>query len=143
MSETTRKTIGQLNGPWAFLQKFMLAMFPLIVAWGVWTTSSIFGLRSDIELSANSRFSSEERKQILTKLENLDTRMTRIEGMRIPPQWFEDKVNGLQSDVTCLKNSVQRLEVIMMENQVILKSHIKDEKGDAACLNGCLAKDQL
>lgn len=122
MSETTRKTIGQLNGPWAFLQKFMLLLFPLVIAWGVWTTTSIFQLRADLQA-----------------VHELDLRLLRLESLKIPPVWFEQKVTDLQSDVTCLKATVQRLELLLTENQILLKEHMKiDRKADVSCLDGSL-----
>lgn len=123
MSETTRKTIGQLNGPWAFLQKFMLLLFPLVIAWGVWTTTSIFQLRADLRV-----------------VHELDLRLLRLENLKIPPVWFEQKVTDIQADVTCLKATVQRLELLLIENQTMLKEHTKSHvlRGDVSCLDGSL-----
>lgn len=36
----SRIPIGQMNGWWGMLLRFMLATYPIILSWGVWVTTS-------------------------------------------------------------------------------------------------------
>ena len=81
----------------------------------------------------------------LRTLHELDTRLLRLENIKIPPVWFEQKVADIQADVTCLKATVQRLELLLMQNQILLKEHVKNDvseseaekqEGDVSCLAG-------
>ena len=45
MSEDRSGKIGEMNGWWAFLVKFVLATYPMGAMWMVWVTVCIFSLQ--------------------------------------------------------------------------------------------------
>jgi len=81
------KKVGQLNGPWSVLLRFLLATYPLIIVWAVWVTSSISINCADIAV--------------------INSRLYAVEKIEIPPSWFKEQVHQLGVDQ---HNSFIRLE---------------------------------
>lgn len=50
-----RRTIGNMNGPWAILLRIALATYPLVLAWGIWVTVQTF--ENQAFRNAGDRFS--------------------------------------------------------------------------------------
>lgn len=44
--ERERRTIGNMNGPWAILLRLALASYPLVLTWAVWVTTETFDNRA-------------------------------------------------------------------------------------------------
>ena len=91
---STEKKIGDLNGKWAVMLKMAVLtstiVAPLILAWAVWVTSSIFSTQHHIE-----------------DTENFRSRIVDIEGqLRVTPE----KIQDLEEDYKELKGDESKLK---------------------------------
>jgi len=96
------KPIGSINGPWSLMLRFMLATYPLVVAWTIWVTSETFVTR-------------EFRQQAVTREEMLRVQaLIDLRFSQLPPQDWRDLIKSIASDVKVMG-------IVVNENQVRLK----------------------
>ena len=104
---TPTKTIGQLNGYWAMLLKFALAVFPIFltfaIAWGTWITSETF---------ANKSFRSIGDRVVPMDLARLEQRLQE-EIRRLPPADWRMRILKTESDLREIRaNQIKILTVL-------------------------------
>lgn len=79
-----RKTVGNLNGPWARAFKVALVIVPLIIVWtlgfGVWTVQSVH--RLDVDMAARRDD---------------------------PPHWLIERIDKLDASISELRTAVSNL----------------------------------
>lgn len=71
----TQKKLGDLNGWWAFLFKFGLALIPFAVSWSIWVTANVFSSKAFI--SSGERFTQTDGRNLERRT---DERLSAIES---------------------------------------------------------------
>jgi len=91
------KEVGQLNGKWSILLRFLLSTYPLVVLWTVWSTSMHYDYISFKE--RGDRFTKDEGAAVKTQIARMEVRLSTIEAQEMPPIWFKEKVDKLGNDM--------------------------------------------
>lgn len=128
------KQIGELNGPWALLLRFLLVLFPILIpavlAWGVWVTQRV----SDLErgnavmekvveqISINTLTIGRHEKE-LTTMQTLVTAIpsdqatiheaNRLRTLNETNTLVNQKFDELKTQLTLLQKDVMRVQIML------------------------------
>jgi len=106
-----RKTIGQINGPWAILLKVMLASYiPLmgsLLTWGIWITSETY---------ANQYFRLQGARVTPAELRELERRFE-ARFNALPPQDWRTRITTLESQQQAMFSTLIRIETKLDHQQ--------------------------
>ncbi len=98
-----RKTIGNMNGPWALLLRAALASYPILIGWCVWITVQTFESKAFRE--AGDRFTTTDaaimRREIDAQFSNLPH-----------PEW-KARIVMLEEGQSRISMSLVRIETIL------------------------------
>ena len=73
------KTIGNMNGPWALLLKAALFAFPVVMAFGVWNTKTIYDHDAQLRIIQDTRFKQSDGMALEAKMtERIQTSVDRM-----------------------------------------------------------------
>ena len=119
----SRKTIGQINGPWAIMFRVMLATYPIIVgiviAWLSWIT--VGQIKDDNFRALGDRFSREDYRQHLVE-ERAEHKAINTRFDLLPPADWRASRLKLEADVSALQNIVAENRNILVRIETKLES---------------------
>ena len=104
----TAKTIGMMNGRWAWLFKVALICIPLLIALECWQTRSIFLLQGDV-------------KEIVHLHDaiaaNTEAIRANSEAIRtLPPQDWRERIKQLEADMR--QNNTDHTEIKLLLSEI-------------------------
>ena len=116
MAEPRRKSIGNMNGTWAYLFKFSLVlMVGVVVPWCVWLSLMLFSFGDRLTTIEANRWTAADQasyqaaevgafKDIWIAINKLPT--------EVPPVWFLDRFNRLEAKVDTLEEKIDTLRTV-------------------------------
>jgi len=138
--DSSHESFHNLKGTWDTLLKVALVVIPIfipvILAWGVWTTSQIFSIQSDnklnqqvvTQLSANSSVLAQHEKS-LTELNEINSRGNRFTAEMAESQRLRimqdvnlmvgERIESLRKDMTGVQISLVRLTLLIEQQRGI------------------------
>ena len=90
------RTIGSINGGWGILFRWMLATYPIILAWGAWVT--VEQIRDGEFRKAGDRWTSDQGMESRRRIEHLEEMQegieVRLDHIAIGVARIEARLNG-------------------------------------------------
>ena len=116
--QTQHKKVGDLNGMWAFLFRVFLVLFPLMVAWSIWVTSSMYELKGFAQMGERMT-QKDGLKMKLELLELIDKQVDRLDDKlnNLPPVDFVKRVDGLEDRLNLLHEVMIEIRLNMAKDK--------------------------
>ena len=103
MNSKNNKTVGEMNGWWAFLLKVHLAVissiFPLIILWCIWLTQE--AMSGSHFRTSQERFTQEDGRQLEAEAREAREALARS---------FDTRLDALDQDTTRILTILERIE---------------------------------